>query len=70
MAFTNDKNLFNKYLNQFYSCRIKRGHIIGEKYIKYEKTVENFEGPTYYCEYRFYNNHSSLDKSLKLIKFV
>lgn len=65
MAFTNDKNLFNKYLNQFYSCRIKRGDIIGEKFIKYEKTVENFEGPAFYCEYRFYNSYSSPDKILK-----
>ena len=65
MAFTNDKNQFNKYLNQFYSSRIKRGNIIGEKYIKYEKTVENFEGPAYYCEYRFYNSYSSHGKTLK-----
>ncbi len=51
-------------LNQFYSCRTKRGELIGD-YLDYEKTVENFEGPAFYCEYQFYNQFSKNNESLK-----
>jgi hypothetical protein len=37
MVFTDDKNQFDKYLNEFYSCRLKREKIIGKEFLDYEK---------------------------------
>jgi hypothetical protein len=54
MCFAQDSISFQKLLNQFYSSRLKRKQIIGD-YLKYEETVENMEGPAFYCEYKFYN---------------
>lgn len=65
MVFTDDKNQFDKYLNEFYSCRLKREKIIGKEFLDYEKTVENMEGPAFYCEYRFYNEKAVCDKIIK-----
>jgi hypothetical protein len=65
MATLSDRKQFNNYLNQFYSCRIKRESIIGQQFMKYEKTVENLEGPAFYCEYKFYNFNNSPEKTIK-----
>ncbi|HCY00514.1 MAG TPA: hypothetical protein DG754_10280 [Bacteroidales bacterium] len=64
MCFAQDSVDFQKLLNQYYSCRLKREEIIGD-YSRYEEAVENMEGPAFYCEYRFYNQFPSLDKALK-----
>jgi hypothetical protein len=64
MCFEQDSLKFHTLLNQFYSCRLKREQIIST-YIKYEESVENIEGPAFYCEYKFYNIFSSTDNVLK-----
>ena len=64
MCFTNDINDFQKLLNQYYSCRIKREEIIDD-YMRYEEAVENMEGPAFYCEYKFYNQFALFDEVLK-----
>lgn len=65
MAFAENKSEFENYLNKYYSTRKKREGIIGSEFIKYEKTVENIEGPAFYCEYRFFNDYGSSDKTFK-----
>jgi hypothetical protein len=64
MCFEQDSLKFHTLLNQFYSCRLKREQIIST-YIKYEESVENIEGPAFYCEYRFYNRFCSKNNALK-----
>lgn len=64
MCFEEDSILFQELLNQFYSCRLEREQIIGN-YIEYEKTVENIEGPPFYCEYKFYNHFANFDQPMK-----
>ncbi len=64
MCFEQDSNSFQKLVNQFYSCRLKREQIIGD-YLRYEETVESMEGPAFYCEYEFYNQFVSLNEVLK-----
>ena len=59
LCFEEDAERFNDLLNQFYSCRLERAGIIGD-YVDYEKTVENLEGPAFYCEYMFYNHLNTL----------
>ncbi|AKD54580.1 hypothetical protein SD10_06305 [Spirosoma radiotolerans] len=44
---------FTTNLNRFFSCRMARKNIIGEKYLNYEKSVESAEGPATYCEYKY-----------------
>jgi len=63
MCFELDSLKFQNLLNQFYSCRLKREQIIST-YINYEESVESFEGPAFYCEYKFYNQFASLDNAL------
>lgn len=58
LCFERDNNSFQKLLNQFYSCRLQREQIIGD-FIRYEETVENMEGPAFYCEYKYYCQFSS-----------
>lgn len=64
MCFADDSISFQKLLNQFYSCRLEREQIIGD-YAKYEETVENIEGPAFYCEYKFYNQFALFNQQLK-----
>jgi len=64
MCFEQDSLKFKSLLNQFYSCRLKREHII-KTYRKYEESVENVEGPAFYCEYRYYNRFCSKNNALK-----
>ncbi|MCD6091407.1 MAG: hypothetical protein J7J72_07895, partial [Bacteroidales bacterium] len=64
MCFEQDSNSFQKLVNQFYSCRLKREQIIGD-YLRYEETVESMEGPAFYCEYKFYNHFAFPNKVLK-----
>lgn len=64
MCFVKDSISFQKLLNQFYSCRLKREQTIGD-FLRYEETVENMEGPAFYCEYKFYNQFASFDEVLK-----
>ena len=64
MCFAQDSADFQKLLNQFYSSRLEREEVIGD-YLRYEETVENMEGPAFYCEYRFYNQFASIDEVLK-----
>jgi len=64
MCFEQDSNSFQKLLNQFYSCRLKREQTIGD-FLRYEETVENMEGPAFYCEYKFYNQFASFNEVLK-----
>ncbi len=64
MCFEKNTETFKKLLNQFYSCRIKRESIIGT-YIKYEKSVENTEGPAFFCEYKNYDMFAPFDKETK-----
>lgn len=64
MCFAQDSADFQKLLNQFYSSRLGREEVIGD-YLRYEETVENMEGPAFYCEYRFYNQFASIDEVLK-----
>lgn len=64
MCFAQDSAGFQKLLNQFFSCRFKRGEIIGD-YLKYEEAIENMEGPAFYCEYKFYNRFASSNEVLK-----
>ncbi len=64
MCFNNDEETFRHLLNQFYSCRLMRGQIIGD-YLNYEKTVENMEGPAFYSEYKFYNRFTSVNGTIK-----
>ena len=64
MCFVQDRISFQKLLNQFYSCRLKREEIIGD-FLRYEETVENMEGPAFYCEYKFYNHFASFNEVLK-----
>ncbi|MDD2196255.1 MAG: hypothetical protein PHW91_03645 [Bacteroidales bacterium] len=64
MCFAPDSVEFQKLLNQYYSCRLKREEIIGD-YLRYEEAVENMEGPAFYCEHQFYNQFDLLDKVLK-----
>jgi hypothetical protein len=44
---------FNDNLNKFYTCRVLRKAVIGEKYSNYEKSVESAEGPATYCEHAY-----------------
>ena len=64
MCFEQDSLKFQNFLNQLYSCRLKREQIINT-YTKYEETVENMEGPAFYCEYKFYNQFASFNSILK-----
>ena len=64
MCFESNSERFQSLLNQFYSCRLKRKQIIGN-YLEYEETVENMEGPAFYCEYKFYNQYGYLERVLK-----
>lgn len=64
MCFEQDSIGFQKLLNQFYNCRLKREQTIGD-FLKYEETVENMEGPAFYCEYLFYNHFASFNEVLK-----
>lgn len=64
MCFASGSAEFNTLLNQFYSCRMKRKELIGD-YFQYEESVENMEGPAFYCEYRFYNRFSKASDILK-----
>ena len=66
MVFASDELHFRKLLNEWYGCRLKREEIIGPVFFKYEKTVENLEGPAFYCEYRFFNDHGSAGGALKM----
>lgn len=50
---------FTENLNKFFSCRILRKTIIGEKHLNYEKAVESAEGPATYCEYLYMNEFST-----------
>ncbi len=58
---------FKSNLNKFYSCRVIRKKIIGDKYLDYEKSVESLEGPATYCEYRYMKKFSSSEKELEYI---
>ncbi|MFO8087353.1 MAG: hypothetical protein R6T91_06025 [Bacteroidales bacterium] len=64
MCFEQDSLKFQSLLNQFYSCRFKRQQIINT-YAKYEESVENIEGPAFYCEYSYYNRFCSKNNALK-----
>ncbi|MDD2552059.1 MAG: hypothetical protein PHQ56_05520 [Dysgonamonadaceae bacterium] len=64
MCFAEDSVNFHKLLNQFYSSRLKRRQIIGD-FSNYEESVENIEGPAFYCEYQFYNQFATFDQALK-----
>lgn len=64
MCFEQDSKKFQHLLNQFYSCRLRREQIIGT-YMQYEKSVENMEGPAFYCEYKFYNQFESISHEIK-----
>lgn len=64
MCFEQDSISFQKLLNKFYSCRLKREQTIGD-FLRYEETVENMEGPAFYCEYKFYNHFASCNEELK-----
>jgi hypothetical protein len=64
LCFESDSSSFRKLLNQFYSCRLAREQQIGD-FMKYEETVENMEGPAFYCEYKFYTQSSSISEVLK-----
>jgi hypothetical protein len=50
---------FNDNLNKFYTCRVLRKTIIGEKYSNYEKSVESAEGPATYCEYAYIKKYGT-----------
>jgi len=67
MVFTTDNKDFRNLLNSFNSCRIEREKIIGSRFIDYEKAVENFEGPAFYCEYLFYNYYAGGDSLHKTL---
>jgi len=58
---------FKNNLNRFYSCRLQRKKIIGDKYLNYEKSVESLEGPATYCEYMYMKEFSSSEKELEYI---
>jgi hypothetical protein len=58
---------FKNNLNRFYSCRVLRKKIIGDKYLNYEKSVESVEGPATYCEYMYMKEFSSSRKELEYI---
>ncbi len=64
LCFERDSISFQRLVNQFYSLRKEREKIIGG-YLDYEKTVENMEGPAFYCEYKFYNQFASVGEELK-----
>ncbi|HYQ56361.1 MAG TPA: hypothetical protein VEP89_03360 [Draconibacterium sp.] len=64
LCFEQDSIKFQHLLNQFYSCRLRREQIIGT-YLQYEESVENMEGPAFYCEYKFYNQNKSISELLK-----
>lgn len=64
MCFEKDHDNFQALLNQFFSCRLKRKQIIGA-YLEYEESVENIEGPAFFCEYKYYNTLSGLPGSLR-----
>src|SRR4051812_48997569 len=50
---------FDDNINKFFTCRMLRKQIIGDKYINYEKKVESAEGPATYCEYRYMKEFST-----------
>jgi hypothetical protein len=50
---------FNDNLNTFYTCRLLRKAIIGEKYSNYEKSVETAEGPATYCEHAYMKKYGT-----------
>lgn len=64
LCFEKDSLTFRHWLNQFYSARLQREQLIGD-YLQYEKTVENMEGPAFYCEYRFYNRNTTESRDIK-----
>ncbi len=64
MCFTPDEAEFNQLLNQFYACRKKRESLIKE-YYRYEKSVESFEGPAFYCEYMYYKTFANVPAEIK-----
>jgi len=66
LCFSEKEAEFQQLLNQLYSCRLKRGELIGKKYLEYEKTVENMEGPAFYCQYKYHEKFSETDPLLRL----
>ena len=50
---------FHENLNKFYTCRILRKTMIGDKYSNYEKSVESAEGPATYCEYAYMKKYGT-----------
>jgi hypothetical protein len=56
-----------EYINKFYSCRMLRKNIIGDKYANYEKNVESSEGPSTYCEYMYMKEFASTAKEKEYI---
>ncbi len=58
---------FEENLNKFFSCRVLRKEIIGDKYLNYEKRVESAEGPATYCEYMYMKEFSSTVKEQEYI---
>lgn len=64
LSFSEDEHEFRELLNRFYTSRLKRDEIIGD-YTDYEKAIENFEGPAYYNEYKFFQLYSNRSESVK-----
>lgn len=64
MCFPENDTDFRNSLDLFHRCREERKSIIGD-YIEYEMTVENFEGPAFYCEYEFFKIHAKLPQAQK-----
>ncbi len=65
MCFAENEDGFQRLINQFYSCRVKREKIIGGLYTNYEQTVENMEGPAFYCEYQYYKHFAQSNEAVK-----
>lgn len=66
LCFAEKEGEFQQLLNQLYNCRLKREELIGGKYSEYEKTVENMEGPAFYCQYKYHEKFSETDPLLTL----
>ena len=64
MCFSSDKDELARLMDLFFSSRQKRRQIIGD-FLDYEISVENIEGPAYYCEYQMHKLYSKQPASLK-----
>lgn len=64
MSFEKDETRFTELLNQFYTSRVKREEIIAN-YTNFEQSLETFEGPAFYTEYRFYEIFSDQPEPVK-----